>query len=310
MSNLEILRKIVAILIIQICFILIVSCDKATPEGFSTTKSNLIFKRLNIGEDRPNINKGDIITVFLKIQNDNNNRYDSKLESFLNKIDGKHHFKLVSNEKDGGIEEALLMMTEGDSIMIISKLENLTNFAHRYLKISMNDIPVSNELLKINIAIMHHYPLSYYKNLEEEYAHWEKSESEEYENQAINIFKENAGISFVNGISNILVSQTLSEEKTVRNGDVMQIHYKGYFLNGEIFDNSYLNENPVDYIVGKPDQLIAGLELVLPYIQKNTTIDLIIPSYLAYGKKGSITGIVPPDTPLYYELSVVDIINQ
>jgi FKBP-type peptidyl-prolyl cis-trans isomerase len=55
---------------------------------------------------------------------------------------------------------------------------------------------------------------------------------------------------------------------------------------------------------GDPNQLIAGLNNVMGLLKAGQNAKIIIPSRLAFGSYGSSTGIVPPFTPLLYEISV------
>lgn len=86
-------------------------------------------------------------------------------------------------------------------------------------------------------------------------------------------------------------------------GREVQLHYRGYFLHGEEFDNTY-RAAPLQFQVGKPDQVIKGFERALPLTRAGGKYKLIIPSQLAFGEKGSSTGVVPPYTTVIYELEV------
>jgi FKBP-type peptidyl-prolyl cis-trans isomerase len=311
MMKTNIFFKNISLIILPFLLLIIVSCENKEQEGFTKTNSNLLYKRTNIGEDAPNISKGDIITANIYLLDNEILKIDSALNKVLKKSIGNHHFKMLGNENDGGIEEALRLMTEDDSLLVIIKADKLVNFAYRYLKLPIEILKNNNIDIPLSIKVSHHYPLSFYKNLDEEFAHWEKNESVEFENQVIKSFSENNNINFKKSISDILVSEKVSERRNFQYGDMMYLHYKGYFLNGEMFDNSYINNaKPIEYIVGKPNQLIVGLEILLPHLQENQKIKIILPSYLAYGKKGSSTGIVPPDTPLYYELEILKTVKK
>jgi FKBP-type peptidyl-prolyl cis-trans isomerase len=45
----------------------------------------------------------------------------------------------------------------------------------------------------------------------------------------------------------------------------------------------------------------------LKYMREGGKAKLIIPSYLAFGKKGGETGILPPHTFVYYEVEVLEV---
>ena len=77
------------------------------------------------------------------------------------------------------------------------------------------------------------------------------------------------------------------------------IHYRGYFLDGRLFDDAAL-----DGILFKPgmqSQLVPALERFASRLMPRDTIRVVMPSEDAFGWDGT-PGIVPPWTPLYYEM--------
>jgi FKBP-type peptidyl-prolyl cis-trans isomerase FkpA len=80
------------------------------------------------------------------------------------------------------------------------------------------------------------------------------------------------------------------------------VTYTTTLLNGVIIDTMHLTSpltNPLN-------QFIEGWVIAIPYIQKGGHIKMVIPSALAYGCTG-ITGLVPPNSPLYYDVILVDV---
>jgi FKBP-type peptidyl-prolyl cis-trans isomerase len=89
-------------------------------------------------------------------------------------------------------------------------------------------------------------------------------------------------------------------------GDNIKLVYKGYFLNGQIFDN-YAAINPYfEHSVGTQNQLIQGMEMALKLMSYGTEAEFIFPSSLAFGKNGSSTGIVPAYKPLLYKVKILE----
>ena len=79
------------------------------------------------------------------------------------------------------------------------------------------------------------------------------------------------------------------------------VKYTGKLLNGTVFD-SRSDASQTGWILGNQ---IAGWQIGLSLIQKGGSIKLIIPSALAYGCQA--VGIVPPDSILYFEVELVDV---
>jgi len=79
----------------------------------------------------------------------------------------------------------------------------------------------------------------------------------------------------------------------------VQVNYKGYFLNGEVFDQS--NGTPLS--IGLAN-VIKGWTEGIPLFQKGGKGVLLVPSNLAYGVNGS--GSIGPNTPILFDVELVD----
>lgn len=79
----------------------------------------------------------------------------------------------------------------------------------------------------------------------------------------------------------------------------VQVNYKGYFLNGETFDQS--SGAPLDISLSN---VIQGWQEGIPLFQKGGKGILLIPSYLAYGPSGSRS--IQPNTPILFDIELVD----
>ena len=91
-------------------------------------------------------------------------------------------------------------------------------------------------------------------------------------------------------------------------GDTLSVIYTGFFLDGVIFDASYLNPNNTDSIwkfVYKSQQLISGFDEALSLMKKGGAADFIIPSKNAYGDNGYYE--IPAFAPLGFSIKMKDI---
>ncbi len=78
-------------------------------------------------------------------------------------------------------------------------------------------------------------------------------------------------------------------------------HYQGYTIDGKVFDSSHKRGVPISFNVG---QMIPGWNEALKFMNVGTKAQLLIPSGLAYGKRG-FPGLIAPDTPLVFDLEVL-----
>ena len=82
-------------------------------------------------------------------------------------------------------------------------------------------------------------------------------------------------------------------------------------LEGKEFDSSYdstgKSVKPYTFVIGQRGS-IEGWADGLVYFKKGGKGKLFIPSYLAYGSRGS--GEIKPNTPLMFDVSIVDVLTQ
>lgn len=99
--------------------------------------------------------------------------------------------------------------------------------------------------------------------------------------------------------------------ENVKWGDRIAAHYKGYFLDGNIFDSSYRKNKPLEFYVGNT---IAGWNEGLQKAKVGSKIRLLIPSHLAYGEKeikdNKENVIVPANAILAFEIEILEMLQK
>ncbi|HET8861384.1 FKBP-type peptidyl-prolyl cis-trans isomerase [Marivirga sp.] len=114
----------------------------------------------------------------------------------------------------------------------------------------------------------------------------------------------------------------IHEEGTGPNAENRQevsVNYTGRFLNGDVFDTSIeavakeegtfsetRTYEPFTFTLGI-DGVIAGWEIGLKLLNEGSKATFILPSYLAYGFRGTPT--IPPNTVLLFEVELISINN-
>lgn len=104
------------------------------------------------------------------------------------------------------------------------------------------------------------------------------------------------------------VLDTLADKGArVRSGEQVTLAYRATFLdNGEVFDQQTAEEGGLTFRLGDPDQVITGLEAACHLLPaKGGTGWFVLPADLAFGPKGSAAAIVPPWTPVLYQVTVL-----
>ena len=94
---------------------------------------------------------------------------------------------------------------------------------------------------------------------------------------------------------------------SVLRGREIVLEYRGVTLSGKVFDDSGRMEGPLKFVMGNENQVIRGIELALENMHRKEKMRVIIPSWLAFGARGSAGGHVPPYATVVYDLEVVDV---
>ncbi len=88
-------------------------------------------------------------------------------------------------------------------------------------------------------------------------------------------------------------------------GQIVYVHYSGYFKNGKMFDSSEKRKIPLSFKVGT-GRVIAGMDEGILQMREGEEAVLFIPSHLAYGQQGA-GNVIPPDTDLIFEVKLVKV---
>jgi FKBP-type peptidyl-prolyl cis-trans isomerase len=91
------------------------------------------------------------------------------------------------------------------------------------------------------------------------------------------------------------------------NGKTVTVTYTGMLFNNHIFDSSENLGGKFSFVWGTQDQLLPGILGALAHMKAGGKAKIILPSPLAFGVDGSSTGIVPPHTPVLYEIELISV---
>jgi FKBP-type peptidyl-prolyl cis-trans isomerase FkpA len=82
--------------------------------------------------------------------------------------------------------------------------------------------------------------------------------------------------------------------------DSVTVKYKGYFLDGKVFDET----TGTDVVKFTVNGVVSGFAEGLQLLNKKGKATIILPSGLAYGQYGS--GSIDPNTPIIFDIELVD----
>ncbi len=84
-------------------------------------------------------------------------------------------------------------------------------------------------------------------------------------------------------------------------GNQVKVKYKGYLLNGFVFDES---TDGFSFVIGY-GSVIQGWEEGIQYMREGGKAKLIVPSFMAYGSRSTST--IPAYSTLIFDVELIDI---
>jgi peptidylprolyl isomerase len=106
------------------------------------------------------------------------------------------------------------------------------------------------------------------------------------------------------GIRYVIQRQGTGVKPTV--GKTVRVHYIGSLLSGQVFDNSVIRGEPIEFSVGTGRVIRGWDEMVLDMKIGEKRI-AIIPPELAYGERGAGNGVIPPNSFLVFEMELIGV---
>lgn len=291
-----IFRPMVFILLFAVTLL---SCtrEEFDTKGFSELPSGVLFKLHKIGEltDKPESGNYVKIDVAYSVSN------DSVFYS------GTREFALGKSVNNNDLSYCIKQLAEGDSASFIINTNNLFSEKNGMHAIDfLRDKPK----VKIDIALRKISSEEEYNNQRTEFLSWIDN-PEIYEKEQIKEYiKQNKLNMQISGSGMYYCKIKEGNGKKPVSGDILSLNYEGQMINGKYFDSTKKRREYFSYKYGVQYQVIKGFEEAVSRMTEGEKVMIILPSWLAFGKEGSATGIIPPFTSVIYELELVKINKQ
>jgi FKBP-type peptidyl-prolyl cis-trans isomerase FkpA len=84
----------------------------------------------------------------------------------------------------------------------------------------------------------------------------------------------------------------------------VKVHYHGWLDDGKVFDSSYQRREPIEFPLSG---VIPGWTEGMQLVGQGGMIELLIPSDLGYGPRGTPGGPIPPNARLHFLVELLDV---
>ena len=279
-------------------FFFIFSCTEKTKYKTTDTGLRYIFHSEHKGKSP---REGNYVTLDMvyKLENDSV-LYDSRQAGM------PMRYQLIKPPFSGSIEEGIMMMSEGDSATFYISADSM------FQKVFKRQLP---DFLKKGSLMVFDIHLQKVQSAAEAEAEIRDRLSMRFaeEKKLIDTYITEKNVKekpTETGLYVIVTKKT--NGKVPSKGDRIGVQYTGRFLLGEVFDACIPN-HPYYFNLGS-GKAMPGFEEAFARLREGEKAILIIPSELGYGERGkrnpaSGIYIVPPYTPLEYEVEVVSVVS-
>lgn len=281
----------------------LLSCGRETPD-FYTTQHGLKYKYHDINSDEITPQLGDYLTVYMQWKTLKDSVfYDSKTVS----PSGKDVILLGKAKHLGGIEEGFAKLQKGDSV---SFYINPKRFYSDYLSVQKlpqflegeDEIVITLRLLDIESET------AYKQKVEDQKEELELQELKEVGRIVDEWKTKYDSVIEINGT--FLVLEKALDTTKLTYSSVIQLNYEALFINGVTFYSTYKNGYPDEFQLGKEGQMVEGLNDALFNMHYHQKAKVLVPSYRGFGSEGSPGKVIPPYTPIIYNVEVMPFIEK
>ncbi|MFM7034606.1 MAG: FKBP-type peptidyl-prolyl cis-trans isomerase [Planctomycetia bacterium] len=86
--------------------------------------------------------------------------------------------------------------------------------------------------------------------------------------------------------------------------DTVKVNYHGWLDDGKVFDSSYSRGEAIEFPL---NGVIRGWTEGMQLVGEGGMIELVIPSDLGYGARGTPGGPIPPNATLHFLVELIDV---
>jgi FKBP-type peptidyl-prolyl cis-trans isomerase len=275
--------------------LILMSCNQHSEyPGYNKNKNGFFYKLIKIGDENTKCQYNDYITADIC--------YKTIHDSIFFK--GRRKFQISQANFPGSIDECLTLLSKDDSASFIIIA---ADFFRKTLSSELPSFLKESDKMKINVSIIDIQTSQQYSREKEAFLKWIEDFGE-YERTILKQYLDSSKIKVkptASGLYHLTIQN--GNNKVVKPGDTIVVHYEGRFLNGKFFDSTRQRKEAFQFVYGQQWQVIKGMEDAIGIMHEGEKAIFIMPSDLAFGETGSSTGIIPPFTSLIFEVELVSV---
>lgn len=267
------------------------------PEGYLAGYTQLVddtyYRLAAIGEGERRASIGDYVTLQL--------RYATLQDSTF--FVGLRRFQIERSNYAGSIDECFTLLSEGDSA---SFYLDPRKFFENTLQTTLPHFLDTARTMRVDVKVLSLQDSISYARDKEAFVHWiEDFSAYERVLLAQYITKERMNPHAVDSL--FYLQKRPGSGDYLHDGDTLTIEFEGRFLDGEFFDSTKKRKESFQFVLGQKWQVIDGVERAVRMMREGELSLFILPSAIAFGATGSSTGIVPPYTPVIFEIELLEL---
>lgn len=266
--------------------LLLIGCETTDHEGFKRHQDSVHFKLLTVGDENNAIDNSKYVSLTVVLQDNEANELAVKNIERVPFERATWPTVVKSFLAGRGAGESLLIRGEPNALSVaewFSPMPLDTTLPWYDLQIEIREVFNDAQLRQIRA--------------EERLAKDKELVGLKWMEKALDSLKFDEN-EFISGI--YFRELAAGNGASPKSGSMVKVHYRAYRCDGRIIDDTYRTE-PFEYPIGKPDQVIPGFAVAISQMRAGGKAIFLIPPDLAYGAKGSSSGIVPPYEAVIYE---------
>jgi FKBP-type peptidyl-prolyl cis-trans isomerase len=271
----------------------LLSCEKqASLPGFSVSESGLEYKLIRLGDEDIKPGKADFLEVNFSV----NKLKDGELLRSGTEADTP----FVIGQGAPLLQEAFSKLVQGDSAAFILRAKQI----RPHINLNVHD----TEKVVLHVGLNRCLPEAIF-TLNRNYPGLFEAFPDEASDMAE--FLADIEPQSVLAIGDMyFISTQEGEGSRPMANDIVNLDFEGFFTSGKKFDSTIERKEPFEYTIGESGQVLLGFNIGVRQLKKGGEALFVLPAHMAFDKRGSTDGTVPPNTTVIYRVKLNEIIRN